>query len=81
MISLIKKVLENKDIKNIVVAKAQIWANPSKVGLKTTFELGGQMYTLRRENNTFVLVEGEEYKYCRRVVITGTFKEVINYLR
>lgn len=81
MTNLIKKVLEAKGAKVVVVEKkAQIWTT-SKQGLKVIFELDGQIYTLRRENNTFVLVEGEEFEYCRRVVIAGTFKEVIGYFR
>lgn len=78
---MIEKILEAKAKNIVIIKKAPIWSNPSKQGLKVTFEAGSQEYTLRREFGTFVLIEGAEYKYCRRVVITGTFKEVINYLR
>ena len=82
MANLIKKVLEAKGAKNIVITeKAQIWANPSKMGLKVAFELDGQEYCLRREFGIFVLVEGKEYEYSRCTVIAGTFKQVMAYYR
>lgn len=81
-INLIKKILEKRGAKIITIEKkAQIWANPSKQGLKVLFELNGQEYALRREFNIFVLVEGKEYKYSRCTVIAGTFKQVMAYYR
>lgn len=82
MTSIIKQVLKNKGAKKVVVVrKAQIWMNPSKQGLKVSFELDGQEYVLRREFGIFVLVEGKEDEYGRCQVIAGTFKQVMAYYR
>lgn len=82
MIELIKKILKAKDAQNVVATKkAQIWANPSKMGLEVTFELDGQEYVLRREFGYFVLVEGKEWPYSRCTVCGGRFKETMRYYR